>query len=246
MTPCRSSVCNALRVAARRRARTQGETAVDHGRGEVDDGGGRDHGLGECGRRILDPGLERLAEVDPVVRRIPERFRIDAAFAQQLFEHEDRGDLQELRRLAVLSGDRQRTDGPGRAGAAGKESGIDDDAAADEGANIEVNEIRIAGSDAEGEFRATGAGSVILEENGMRSACGDCRLQVEMAPPVHLVARCADLLGPVPEFEGRRYADAGDALALLRVKLPHELVDTLDDERDEIFGQRIGVDLVQM
>lgn len=80
----------------------------------------------------------------------------------------------------------------------------------------------------------------------MRSACGDCRLQVEMAPPVHLVARCADLLGPVPEFEGRRYADAGDALALLRVKLPHELVDTLDDERDEIFGQRIGVDLVQM
>lgn len=100
------------------------KAAVDHGRRKIDDGNRGDDGLRKRCRRILNPYFERFAEIDPVVGGVPERLRVDAAFAQELFQDEDRGDFQQLRRLAVLAGDRQRADGAGGAGSSGKEGGV--------------------------------------------------------------------------------------------------------------------------
>ncbi|MCY1235227.1 hypothetical protein D9M72_478350 [compost metagenome] len=65
------------------------EAAVDDNGREVDDRDGRHDSLGKRRATVVDPDVERFAEVDPVVSRVPERPRVDAAFAQQIFEHED-------------------------------------------------------------------------------------------------------------------------------------------------------------
>ena len=59
-----------------------------------------------------------------------------------------------------------KSEGAGIAGAAGIERMIQHYAAADEGAEEELGEIREARAVAEGEFGRTGCGRVVLDEDG--------------------------------------------------------------------------------
>ncbi|MNL14673.1 hypothetical protein D3C87_1356250 [compost metagenome] len=100
------------------------KTAIDDDAGKIDDGGCSDNGLRKGRGRFSDPAFQRLAEIDPLVRREPQGTRIDAAFAQHVFQNEDGGDFQKLDRVAVLPLNWQGADCTGGARLSGKQCGI--------------------------------------------------------------------------------------------------------------------------
>ena len=67
---------------------------------------------------------------------------------------------------------------------------------------------------AEDEFGPAGGGGVVFDEDRHRKPASKLPRKVDAAPGLHRPLRRADLVGPVPQFEGDRHADPGDALPL--------------------------------
>jgi hypothetical protein len=91
-------------------------------------------------------------------------------------------------------------------------------------------------ADAEDKLRATGAGRVVLQIDGVGDAGGDFRMQVEVPPYVHGALRRADFLFPVPEFERCGDAKPGDPSALFGGEPAFQLLDAGNDEIEKLFG----------
>src|SRR5579884_2054675 len=88
--------------------------------------------------------------------------------------------------------DRNRAERARRTGAAGEESAVDDDAAADERAEKEVKEIVMTPAFAEEEFRRAGRRGVVAQNDGDRANGRDFVSDVDIAPDVHRAGRRAD------------------------------------------------------
>ena len=94
------------------------------------------------------------------------------------------------------------------------QAAIDDDAATDEEADVEIGIVAPGAAIAEEEFRSTCGGGVVAVMNGPLHARRDRRTEVEASPDVESAGRCADSFGPVPQFEGCGDAEPRDACDL--------------------------------
>ena len=223
------------------------EGAVDDRGLEIDDGDGGHDGLGQARRRLLDPLLEMNAEIVPGIGRLPDPRRILAGGDQLLLQHIDRGGTDEL--LALLPAIWRQTGmeptSAGIAGAARIEIAVEHDAATDEGADEEIDEVAKAGALAEEELGAAGGGGVVAEADGPGADPGDLRLDIDGAPALHGAGRRPHFALPIPELEGKRDAEPGDALLLLGRQRPGQALQIVRDEGGERGGERIGIGLVQ-
>src|SRR5687767_11433305 len=196
-------------------------------------------------RGILDPEIERLADLAPILRRRPQHRGIAALVADQLLEAIERGRADQLQHAErTLAADRHRSQRPRIASAALIEHAVEDNAAADEGADEEVDEVAIAAADAEGELGGAGRGGVVARLHRPARQLRHLAHQVEGAPDLQHVARRADLLLPVPQLEWRRDAEAGDARALRRLEVTLQFLDPLAHERKR--GRRLRIAISAM
>ena len=99
----------------------------------------------------------------PARAGIVERLDRLAGGDQTALEQHQRGTVDELDGLAGLAGHRHRAERRGVAGAPGVEAAVENQPAADEGADVEIDEVDEVGVVAEGELRPAGGGGVVLE-----------------------------------------------------------------------------------
>src|SRR5690606_29437033 len=221
------------------------KAAIEDGGAEIDDRGCGDNRLRQRRSAVLYPLFQRLAEVDPVVGGVPQGLRVDATLLQQVLQYEDRRDIQQLACLAVLAAHRQ---GPDRAGGprpSGKDGRVEDDPAADERTDEQVDEVGIGWSDAEDEFRTAGAGGIVLEVNRMAHTRCHFRLEIEILPGIHRSFGRTDLVGPTPEFEWRCDAYSGNPVTLVGIELALEPLYPRTDDPHDLVRLRVGVGLVK-
>ena len=143
-------------------------------------------------------------------------------------------------RAAGAVGHRHRAERRGVAGAPGEEPAVQHQPAADEGADVEVDEVPEPAVAAEGELGAAGGGGVVLQVDRPGHRRGELGAQVGLAPGLELGRRRADLLGPGPELERHRDAEAGDAAG---VRAEQRLAggDLGPDPADRVARRREGV-----
>ncbi|MNT27985.1 hypothetical protein D3C72_1636400 [compost metagenome] len=96
------------------------------------------------------------------------------------------------------------------------------------------------------QFSATGTGRVVLQKNGIADAFSNFRPDIDAPPSLHFNLRSAHFLRPVPQFEWRGDADAGNFLSLGRRKLRFELRYAVDYEWQYPFRQGIGIGSAQL
>ncbi len=166
-TPCRSRDCTAARVASTSRLRTHsGKPPSMTAAGKIDDGGRGDDGLGESRSAILDPDLQRLAVVDPVARRNTRAAGCHshgraAGFSSTKIEAIFRSCTVLPCRFCTGSGPSE----PAVPVRPEKQRRIQHDAATDEGADEEIDEIRILRANAEDQFGGAGARGIVFQKD---------------------------------------------------------------------------------
>ena len=141
--PSASIFCSASPIAATRRgAHRSRHPAVDHRRLEVDDRGCRDDGVGERRRRPRRSMRRAPRRARPSPRGDVHRCEASRPLrVERLFQHGDRGDVDQLARRAAGAGHRHRAERAGIAGRAAVEPAVEHDAAAGEGADVEIDEV---------------------------------------------------------------------------------------------------------
>ena len=162
------------RVCATRRSRTSaGERAVDHDRLEIDHRQQRGDRLRQRLGGLGDPDVERLGEVRPVVRRKPDVGAAPAGGDQPTLQPIDRRGADQLLQAGITirlaTHDRHRPERAGIAAATGKQAAVEDDAAADEGPDVEIGEVAIGCAGAEGELGGASRRRVVAEANRPRA-----------------------------------------------------------------------------
>ena len=155
------------------------------------------------------------------------------------FQRGDRGDVDQLARSTVRSRHRHRAQRAGIATAARIKAAVDDDAPADEGTDIEIDEIIDVLGLAEHQFGAAGGSHVVLQIDRERAKRRDLLANIAVAPFVHDRLRRADRIGPFPQFERRGNANSGDPFALLWRQRLHHLRHALGGEAEDRFRRRI-------
>ncbi len=155
---------------------------------------------------------------------------------------EGRG-IDELHRLAVLTDDREGRKGSGIAAGAEKQAAAQHHAAADEIAEVEIAVVAEVLAPAQQEFRGTGRGRVVAEMDRPVEEPPDLGCQVEFLPGRKHILRRADLLGPVPQLEGRGDPEACDPEPLCGGKIAQEFVHRRLDEDHEVLrgGELVGL-----
>ena len=131
----------------------------------------------------------------------------------------DRGGADQLlqARLAVrlATHDRHRAERAGIAAAAGKQAAVEHDAAADEGADIEIGEVAIGCAGAEGELGGAGRGRVVAEADRPGAKRRDSSAATSKSRHCAERARRRLEIGlPVPQLERHRDAEAADPAVL--------------------------------
>ena len=202
-----------------------------------------------CARALAcpaDPLLQGFVQRAPVPWRQPERRRIDPALAQHALEHENRRLLDQLVRMAVSGGHRHGAQGAGIAGPPGIDGAVQDDAAADERADEEIDEVGMVSAAPEHQLRTAGCGRIVLAEHRVRDPLAQDVGEVNPTPGLHPVARRADRLRPAPELERRRDADARDPVAPFGRQHGQQVPDASAGEVENALRLRKGIDLAQL
>ena len=221
---------DALPYARRKRA-------VDHRRLEVDHRQRVGHGVGDAFGRAVDPVVEMGLDRAPVVGRLPDRRGIAAGRLDRALEPVHRGDVEKLppRRTAsrVERGDQHLADGAGIAAPAGEEVAVEDNAAADEPGDEDVEHVGIAAGIAEEQLGGAGGGRIVAGEDRKVGGPRHLGRKVEPPPALHGAGRRADLLLPVPQLEGRGDAEPGDPSPRPRRQASAQRRAGLGDEVDQ-------------
>ena len=180
--------------------------------------------MGDPPRRHGQPFVERLAIAPPVGRRIIERIERQPRRPQPLLQQHQRGHVDQLRRAAGPVRHRHGADRRGVAGAPGKEPAVQHQPAADEGADVEVDEVQQRGVVPEGELGPAGGGGVVLHIDRPGQLVGKLRADIRAPPGGEFLLRRPDLRRPVPEPERHGEPQPGDAPGMLpeqRLALRH-------------------------
>ena len=130
--------------------------------------------------------------------------------AEAPFQEDERGHVDQLLRPAGTVGHRHGAERRSVAGAPGEEAAVEHEAAADEGADVEVDEVLQAGVPAERELGAAGGGGIVLQVDRPGQGGVELGADIRLPPGPELGRGRADLFGPAPEREGHREPEAGD------------------------------------
>ena len=127
------------------------------------------------------------------------------------------------------------------AGAAEVERAVEHEAAAEELAEEEVEEVALAPGLAEVKLRRAGGGRVVADDDAEIAMAPDLRADVDGAPAVHRAGRRAGLVRPAPKLERRRDAEPGEPRALAFVEPSDLLVKGARREGEHVLGRRIRI-----
>ena len=190
----------------------------------VKNGDRRQRRHGKAGGRLVDPVVKRFTELLPITAVLPEQHGIQSCCGERVLQHIDRGAANELLRRAhcACCGNRHRPQRTGIAGATLEQTAIQDDPAAGERSDEEIDIVPISVAFAERQLGGAGGGRIVAEMDRAAECLGDFLLDVETPPLLQHIMGSADFVLPVPDLEGSGNADAADAGDLARLKISRD------------------------
>ena len=120
---------------------------------------------------------------------------------------------------------------------------IQNQPAADEIAEVEIQEILGPVSGAKNQFSPAGRGGIVLHINRQTRHGCQFGLNVTVAPGVHFRLRRTDKLHPIPKLKRHRHAHAADPVPVLRCQSRGDGWHGARDEGHNRIGGRIAVHL---